>query len=167
MCALERPTTVIVALPHWSFASITSSGNEKSSVVTLPSLSAVFIPTTRHVPIILARMIIERIFGAVIRIIIMIRVIVASVDALACGTKVRLCTSSCLASTLGVRDGRCVRGAAVMMLVHGFRDLGNRMQTVQTLARIASRAMCRMYDPRGLHVLIARAPNRCAEIIRA
>lgn len=166
MRALQRPTIVIVvALLYRSFTSITSSRSEKSSVVVLPSISAVFIPTARHVPSVLARVIIERIVGAVIRIIMVIRVVVAGVNALAGGVKVRLYTSSCRASTVGVRDGHCVCGAAVMMVVHGLGDLRDRMQTVQTLARIASHAMCWMYGTRGWHVLIAWPANGCAEII--
>jgi hypothetical protein len=54
----------------------------------------------------------------------------------------------------------------MVTLVCRLRDFGNRMQTVETFARIASRPVCRMNGSSGWHILITRPANRCAVIIR-
>jgi hypothetical protein len=61
---------------------------------------------------------------------------------------------------------RARRGdGAMVMMVHGLGDLGDRMQTIETFARIASRTMCGMGSSSGRHILVAWPANRCAVII--
>jgi hypothetical protein len=61
--------------------------------------------------------------------------------------------------------GRAWRGnGAMAMVVHGLRDLRDRVQAIKTFARIASRALCRMSSSSVWYIFIAWPANRCAVI---
>lgn len=173
MRVFQRPATVILVTSlYWTFTSITSSRDEEFRVDAFPPFSVSFNPTTRHVPRALTRwrVIVERIIGAIIRREHVVWMVVGSIY-----------TSVCWASAVGVRrvewrdasttavEGGIVEGGimtqiaraarrgngAMVMMMHGLGYLGDRMQTIETFARIASRAMCGMSGSSGQHILVA------------